>query len=678
MSATTQKVTLSHRWFNPNYFHLRREMNDTDVRFIFLKGGSSSSKSYSVAQALIIDTLRSGSSALILRKVGASIKNSIYEDFKAQIERFNLSEWFTCLQNTIRCINGARLDFSGLDDSEKIKGIAGYKRVVLEELTEFDVNDFKQIRKRLRGKAGQQIISMFNPISENHWIKTELFDNEQLAEVDNHLRGIVRNSTTGEILPVEYTTVKKKFRNSTRSVFNPRTNEYDEHPADMVIIESTYLNNFWVIGSPDGKYGYYDRQTVADFEKDKEKDYDYYRVYALGDWGSIKTGGEFWWAFDNTKHRTKEGYNPNLPIHITIDNNALPYISIGFWQTVEAEGRYIDTQIHEIAARDPFNTVTKAAEMAVKYLNDIDYSDKLFLYGDQTTKANNTIDDEKRSFFDKFKEKLEEGYIVEDRMPKSNPSVSMTGEFINAIYSGDYPGIEVRINENCKISIDDYNMTKKDVNGGILKKRIKDKLTGQSYEEYGHFSDTKRYFIAELHKEAYTQFSLRRKHNKTSKDEMKYFNSKTEQAYTKRVFMCSLDCNGKFISFICDVGEYVDIHTVSFSEEFNKDLIADKIKKANPSYTIVECCKQYFPIVREFRELGLDVRVMSEQPNKLGRIEAHKQIISDRFRYASDYDTSSEYTSFVENILDYDGKNNYEAITCLSAIARHLNREGLV
>ena len=367
-----------------------------------------------------------------------------------------------------------------------------------------------------------------------------------------------------------------------------------------------------------------------------------------------------------------------MPIHLSIDNNVLPYISVGFWQTEFKEGRFTDTQIHEIAAKDPFNTVTKAAEMAVKYLNDIDYSDKLFLYGDQTTKANNTIDDEKRSFFDKFREKIEETYVVEERMPKSNPSVSMTGEFINAIYSGDIPSIEIKIHESCKLSIDDYNMTKKDVNGSILKKRIKDKITGQSYEEFGHFSDTKRYFIAELHKDIYTQFSLRRKHNKTSKDDMKYFNSKTEQAYTSRIVMCGLDFNGKFISFVCDVGEFVDIHSVSFSESFDKDLISDKIKEANPSYSIIECCKQYFPIVREYRELGFDVRVISEQPNKLSRIEAHKQAINDKFRYASDYDASPEYDAFVDNILDYDGKSNYEALSCLSVIARHLSREEMI
>ena len=56
---------------------------------------------------------------------------------------------------------------------------------------------------------------------------------------------------------------------------NPRTRQIEEHAPDMVVIQSTYLNNFWVVGSPDGTYGYYDEQCIADFEKDRLNDPDY-------------------------------------------------------------------------------------------------------------------------------------------------------------------------------------------------------------------------------------------------------------------------------------------------------------------------------------------------------------------------------------------------------------------
>lgn len=113
------------------------------------------------------------------------------------------------------------------------------------------------------------------------------------------------------------------------------------HAPDTLILKSTYLNNFWVVGSPDGTYGFYDRQAVADFEKDKNRDYNYYRIYALGDWGSIRTGGEYLYAFDAGKHRGNYPYDSKIPIHISVDNNVLPYITVTLWQkTTTISGRY--------------------------------------------------------------------------------------------------------------------------------------------------------------------------------------------------------------------------------------------------------------------------------------------------------------------------------------------------
>ena len=67
-----------------------------------------------------------------------------------------------------------------------------------EEISEFDESDLKQIRKRLRGRKGQKIVALFNPISEDHWIKKKIFDTETLTEVDNHLYGKLKDSVTGK------------------------------------------------------------------------------------------------------------------------------------------------------------------------------------------------------------------------------------------------------------------------------------------------------------------------------------------------------------------------------------------------------------------------------------------------------------------------------------------------
>lgn len=316
-------MVINYKKLNPNGFYLLKYLNDETIRFIILYGGSSSGKSYSVAQTILIQTLQDGENTLVMRKVGASILKTIYEDYKVAAIGLGISHLFKFQQNTIKClVNGAKIDFSGLDDPEKIKGISNYKRVQLEEWSEFEHPDFKQLRKRLRGKKGQQIICTFNPISESHWIKKEFIDKDKWHDVPMTV------TIAGKELPKELTKVKSVKKNAPRQILNLRTKQIEEQAPNTVIIQSTYLNNFWVVGSPDGAYGFYDEQCVADFEYDRVHDPDYYNVYALGEWGVIRTGSEFFGSFNRGKHSGEHKYVPDLPIHISVDNNVLPYINV--------------------------------------------------------------------------------------------------------------------------------------------------------------------------------------------------------------------------------------------------------------------------------------------------------------------------------------------------------------
>nr|DAV86672.1 MAG TPA: terminase large subunit [Caudoviricetes sp.] len=487
-------MVINYKKLNPNGFYLLKYLNDETIRFIILYGGSSSGKSYSVAQTILIQTLQDGENTLVMRKVGASILKTIYEDYKVAAAGLGISHLFKFQQNTIKClVNGAKIDFSGLDDPEKIKGISNYKRVQLEEWSEFEHPDFKQLRKRLRGKKGQQIICTFNPISESHWIKKEFIDKDKWHDVPMTV------TIAGKELPKELTKVKSVKKNAPRQILNLRTKQIEEQAPNTVIIQSTYLNNFWVVGSPDGTYGFYDEQCVADFEYDRVHDPDYYNVYALGEWGVIRTGSEFFGSFNRGKHSGEHKYIPDLPIHISVDNNVLPYISVSYWQVDFTTGIKV-WQFHETCAESPNNTVKKSSKLVAKYLKDIRYSDKVYLHGDASTKAANSIDDEKRSWMDLFIDTLQkEGFEIEDKVGNKNPSVAMTGEFINAIFDCTVPGIEIYIDESCSVSIEDYMSVQKDANGAILKTKVKNKTTLQTYEEHGHLCFTSDTLVSTTH-----------------------------------------------------------------------------------------------------------------------------------------------------------------------------------
>lgn len=648
-------------------------MQDASLRFIILYGGSSSAKSFSIAQAILIMTLQDPENTKVFRKVGAALKDSIYEAFKEASKTLNVYHLFDFKERRIVCkFNGAKITFSGLDDSEKIKGLENYKRVFLEEFSDFEHGDFKQIRKRLRGKHGQQIICSFNPIKITHWIKKEIFDKDKWHDIPMEV------TLGGKRIPEELTTVKSLRMNEPKQIMNVRTKEIVEHPGDTVLIQSTYLNNFWVVGSPDGTYGYYDEQCVADFEKDRINDPDYYNVYALGEWGVIRTGSEFFGSFKRGQHSGERPYNPSLPVHLSVDNNVLPFISISYWQVDFTTGIKI-WQFHETCAESPNNTVRKSSKLVAKYLKSIRYCDKLFVHGDASTKSANTFDDEKRSWMDLFIETLKnEGFDIEDKVGDRNPSVAMTGEFINAIFDFQIPGIEICIDESCTISLEDYMSVQKDSNGGILKTKVKNSTTKQSYEEHGHLSDTFRYIVHDLCHESFIEFSNRRKRNLyAGKGMLDFFNPDTVHNYTDSVVYIMPNVAGTFLLVHTRrCGNTWHLTDAMFKDTSSVDEIKKAIMCHEAKTHIFECSPVYYQMVKELRQemKGADIRVIKEYSDVDKRISATSDFIKKNLLLSpKKFEESREYGNFVTNLMDYNVDcENKGASTVLSGWGHYI------
>lgn len=660
-------MILNYKLFNPLFFFLLMIMQNKTIRNIIMYGGSSSGKTYSVAQAILIFTLWEGTNTLVMRKVGASIRDTVYQDFKTAADQLGITHLFkfndgnkiiTCLQNN------ARVVFKGLDDAEKIKGLSSFKRVVLDELSEFDETDYKQIRLRLRGIEGQQIIGTFNPIKETHWIKKKVFDKQKWHDIPMEV------VIDGQLIPEELTKVKSIKMNEPRIMMHKRTGEMIEHAPDTVVIQTTYLNNFWVVGSPDGTYGYYDEQCIATFEYDREHDPDYYNVYALGEWGVIRTGSEFFGSFNRGNHVVETVYDPSLPVHLSVDSNVLPYISISFWQIAIDSSQKQIRQIDEICAESPNNTVRKAARLTAKRLQAMGVC-KIILHGDASTRAANNIDDEKRSFHDLFIDTLQkEGIEVEDKVSNRNPSVPMSGEFINAIYDNNLPGISIIIGENCHMSTEDYMSVQKDVNGGILKTKVKNKITMQTYEEHGHISDTKRYVVVDMLHEEFFAFSNRRKRNLYARDGVIHFyNPETDCKYSREVVYAMPNVNGKFALVhgkMCgDKWHIVDaaLHETTSTGEIRNTLI-----DTGSPQTVIECAPAYFRFVRDLRKDLSGVRAMQEVTDVDRRIAATSDFVREHLLFnEARLNDNVMYSAFMTNLFDYNkNSENKEASIVLS------------
>lgn len=165
--------------YNPVYGPFYKK----DKRLQIFFGGSSSGKSYFLASRAVLDLL-SGRNYLVCRSVAGTLRGSCWNEVNKAISTMGVAEYFSVQKTAmlITCnINGAQAIFAGLDDVEKIKSITPANGVLtdiwVEEATEIARKDYKQLEKRLRGKAehSKRITLSFNPISKEHWIYKEFF-----------------------------------------------------------------------------------------------------------------------------------------------------------------------------------------------------------------------------------------------------------------------------------------------------------------------------------------------------------------------------------------------------------------------------------------------------------------------------------------------------------------------
>jgi hypothetical protein len=215
-----------------------------------------------------------------------------------------------------------------------------------------------------------------------------------------------------------------------------------------------------------------------------------------GDWNARpKTGAEYLKDFNPDIHAVPETrYDKNLPIHIAFDENVHPYITCEIWQVqVEGKMRYA-TQIDEICQKPPKNSRKHVcAEVLRRYGS---HTAGAYVYGDATSWKGESGAEYGENFFTdiiKYLAPLRPGL----RVPGKNPPVMSKAGFLNLIFEKSYRDICIRIDRKCKLSIADYSHSLEDVNGGILKLRVKDPQTGITFERDGHHIDAMSYFICE-------------------------------------------------------------------------------------------------------------------------------------------------------------------------------------
>lgn len=164
------------KWILPAY---QPYMRDYHTRLNVFYGGAGSGKSVFVTQKLVIKALVMERKILVVRKVGTTLKDSVWQLFIRMLNKVgNPIKSINKTDFTIELINGSIILFKSLDDPEKIKSIVGITDVFIEEATELTVDDFTQLNLRLRSKLPyNQIHIAFNPVSKANWVYKYFFEN---------------------------------------------------------------------------------------------------------------------------------------------------------------------------------------------------------------------------------------------------------------------------------------------------------------------------------------------------------------------------------------------------------------------------------------------------------------------------------------------------------------------
>lgn len=215
-----------------------------------------------------------------------------------------------------------------------------------------------------------------------------------------------------------------------------------------------------------------------------------------------KSGGEWLHKFEQKEHIQPQNYNPKLPLHITLDFNVNPYMTLLVNQ-VEHLGNYVYVRvIKEICLAHPQNTTE---DVCHELINSYEQNGlwHIYYYGDPSGKARRTNSKEARTDY-KALEKVLQRYITDDsdRVPRVAEPVSNSKYFLNRVYSGG-TNIRVEIDPSCEKFIGDCKYLKEDSNGSFIKKKVKDKQTGITAEERGHCMDAHKDFMRSLFEDEY-------------------------------------------------------------------------------------------------------------------------------------------------------------------------------
>ncbi len=258
----------------PDVFHkMIRDIRAKKHSEYILPGGRGSMKSSTIS-LIIPELLKNNPNmhALILRKVGNTIKDSVYAQMKWAIDKLDLNEEFVCKVSPMEITykpTGQKIYFRGADDPLKIKSIKpefGYIGIVwFEELDQFsNPEEIRNIQQSaIRGGNEAYKFKSFNPPrSKNNWA------NEYTTEAEEKDENVMVVHSTYLDLGIEQEWLGDVFLSDAEHLKEVNPDAYDNE----------YLGH--ANGNGGNIFEYIEERTITDEEISH-----FDRIYQGVDWG---------------------------------------------------------------------------------------------------------------------------------------------------------------------------------------------------------------------------------------------------------------------------------------------------------------------------------------------------------------------------------------------------------
>jgi len=198
----------------------------TDARYIILMGGRGAGRSY-VASQYALTQLNSAdyNRTAIMRYVLGDIRNSIFQEILDRIDENGVQNSFDIGENmleiqrkeTPNIVKGIGFRKSSGDQKSKLKSLASFNNIIIEEADEVAEEDFMQLDDSLRTiKSDIKIILLLNTPDKNHWIVKRWF-NLIPSEIDGFYIPTLKDSEKHNTLFIhtEYLNNQRNLNQST-------------------------------------------------------------------------------------------------------------------------------------------------------------------------------------------------------------------------------------------------------------------------------------------------------------------------------------------------------------------------------------------------------------------------------------------------------------------------------